>query len=51
MLTAELATGRPIILLDNANDKQQLVSASLASVLTTQSWTDRILGRTSVYPL
>lgn len=48
MLTAELATGRPIILLDNANDKQLLASASLASVLTTQSWTDRILGRTEM---
>ena len=48
MLTAELATGRPIILLDNANDKQSLASASLASVLTTQSWTDRILGRTEM---
>jgi len=48
MLTAELATGRPIILLDNANDKQSLASPSLASVLTTQSWTDRILGRTEM---
>ncbi len=48
MLTAELTTGRPIILLDNANDKQSLASASLASVLTTQSWTDRILGRTEM---
>jgi len=44
MLTAELMKGRPIILLDNANDRKQLHSSSLASVLTSVRWTDRKLG-------
>jgi hypothetical protein len=44
MLTAELMKGRPIVLLDNANDRKQLHSSSLASVLTSIRWTDRKLG-------
>jgi len=44
MLTAELMRGRSIILLDNANDRKQLHSSSLASVLTSFRWTDRKLG-------
>ena len=44
MLTAELMKGRPIVLLDNANDRKQLHSSSLASVLTSVRWTDRKLG-------
>jgi DNA primase catalytic core len=48
MLTAELSKARPIVLLDNANEKQMLTAASLTSVLTTLSWTDRILGRTEM---
>ena len=36
--------GRPIILLDNANDRKQLRSSSLASELTSVRWTDRKLG-------
>jgi DNA primase catalytic core len=48
MLTAELSKARPIILLDNANEKLTLASAPLASVLTSTSWTDRILGRTQM---
>ena len=44
MLTAELMKGRPIILLDNANDRKQMHSSSLASVLTSVRWTDRKLG-------
>jgi DNA primase catalytic core len=48
MLTAELSKARPIILLDNANEKLTLAAAPLASVLTSTSWTDRILGRTQM---
>jgi hypothetical protein len=51
MLTAELAKARPIILLDNAREGATLASAPLASVLTTTSWTDRILGKTEVITL
>jgi DNA primase len=44
MITAELITGRPIILLDNLNEKRKLDSSALASVVTQSTWTDRILG-------
>ena len=33
MITAELVTGRPIILLDNLSDKRTLESSALASVM------------------
>ncbi|WP_434345657.1 CHC2 zinc finger domain-containing protein [Myxococcus virescens] len=45
-ITAELALARPLILLDNANEKATLSSAALAAVLTSTSWTDRLLGKT-----
>lgn len=48
MLTAELAKAQPIILLDNANEKATVAANALASLLTTTSWTDRILGRTEM---
>ena len=48
MVTAELMKGRPIILLDNASDRRQLYSSSLASVLTTVRWTDRKLGQSAM---
>ena len=48
MLTAELMKGRPIILLDNANDRRQLHSSALASVLTSVRWTDRKLGESAM---
>ena len=48
MLTAELAKAQPIVLLDNAHEKGTLEANALASVLTTTSWTDRILGRTEM---
>lgn len=51
MLTAELMRGRPAILLDNANDRKQLHSSSLASVLTSIRWTDRKLGESSMASL
>ena len=44
MITAELRRGLPVILLDNADDRSQLHSPALASVLTSVEWTDRILG-------
>ena len=47
-LTSELATGRPIIVLDNADDRQTLHSPSLASVITAETWTDRVLGKTNM---
>jgi hypothetical protein len=48
MVTAELMKGRPIILLDNANDRRQLYSSSLAAVLTSVRWTDRKLGQSAM---
>jgi hypothetical protein len=48
MVTAELMKGRPIILLDNANDRRQLYSSALASVLTSVRWTDRKLGQSAM---
>ena len=44
MLTAELISGRPIILLDNVSDKKKLDSPALASIITAPRWTDRFLG-------
>jgi len=44
MITAELASARPIVLLDNLSEKRVLDSPSLASLLTTPVWRDRILG-------
>ena len=48
MVTAELMKGRSIILLDNANDRRQLYSSSLAAVLTSVRWTDRKLGQSAM---
>jgi hypothetical protein len=53
-LTAALSQARPIILLDNVDydaTKSHLDSRSLASVLTSTVWTDRILGRTQMTSL
>jgi hypothetical protein len=44
MITAELLKARPIVLLDNADERKKLHSPSLASVLTAVRWTDRLLG-------
>lgn len=51
MLTAELIKSRPIILLDNASERKKLDSPSLASMLTSTWWTDRILGETRMVRL
>lgn len=44
MATAELMKAKPIILLDNASEKKKLDSPSLCSILTSTTWTDRLLG-------
>ena len=51
MITAELMKARPIVLLDNANDRKKLHSPSLASVLTAVRWTDRLLGESKMVSL
>jgi DNA primase len=51
MITAELVTGRPMILIDNLNEKRVLDSSALASVVTQPTWTDRILGLTRMLDL
>lgn len=45
-LTAELMRGRPIILLDNldSSGRSMLHSSTLAAMLTTPLWSDRIVG-------
>jgi len=44
MLTAELRLGRPIILLDNVDERSEVNSPALAAALTSDIWTDRVLG-------
>jgi hypothetical protein len=44
-ITSALVKGSPVVFIDNIAHK--LDSESLAAVLTTTSWTDRILGQTS----
>jgi 5S rRNA maturation endonuclease (ribonuclease M5) len=51
MLTAELSRGRPIILLDNTDERKKLDCPSLASVVTSETWTDRLLGKTAMLTL
>jgi hypothetical protein len=51
LITAELSKGRPLILLDNAKERKLLECSALAAVLTTESWTDRILGQTAMTTL
>jgi DNA primase catalytic core len=48
MLTSELLMARPLVLLDNAKDMKAISSPALAAVLTSRSWTDRILGRSEM---
>jgi DNA primase catalytic core len=50
-LTAELAKGSPIILLDNAKERKVLDSSALASVLTAPTWRARILGKSEIVVL
>lgn len=46
-ITAELTTGRPIVLFDNAKEGRTIDSPALASLLTNERWNDRKLGETS----
>lgn len=49
VITAELTKARSVILLDNISG--MLISDSLAAVLTSTKWTDRILGETCTISL
>jgi hypothetical protein len=51
MITAELMTGRQIIFIDNLSEKRKLDSAALASVVTQEWWTDRLLGESTMLRL
>ncbi|MCA9557831.1 MAG: toprim domain-containing protein [Myxococcales bacterium] len=51
MVTAELTQARPVILLDNLPEKRSLDSSTLAAVLTSDPWTDRLLGETRMLSL
>jgi hypothetical protein len=48
-VTSLLVPGPPIVLLDNVH--QAIDSASIASVLTTTVWEDRLLGKTQILRL
>jgi len=48
-ITAILARAQPLILLDNVKDG--LDSAQLASALTAETWSDRLLGQTKMIDL
>jgi hypothetical protein len=50
-LTAELAKGSPIILLDNVRERKVLDSSALASALTAPTWRARILGKSEIIVL
>lgn len=50
-LTAQLARGKPIILLDNISEHKKLESQALASILVHRWWEDRILGQTEMIRL
>jgi len=47
-LTSLLLTGRPLLVLDNAKQQRNVDSSTLAALLTSTSWSDRILGRTEI---
>ena len=49
MITSELLTERPLVLLDNLG--KRVDSVSLASVLTAERWTDRLLGKSQMLSL
>ena len=51
MLTAELAGGKQLILLDNVSEKRVLDSPPLAAMLTSDVWRDRVLGETRMVSL
>jgi hypothetical protein len=49
-LGSELSTGRPLLVLDNADNKRRLDSSALASATTMWPvWTDRLLGHIKMF--
>ncbi len=48
-ITARLSQGQGLIIIDNID--KRLVSSSLASVLTSEIWNDRVLGQSSTITL
>jgi len=51
MVTAELTKARPIVLLDNLPERRSLDSSALAAVVTSDPWTDRVLGESRMVSL
>lgn len=49
LITARLTQGQGLIIIDNVD--KRLVSGSLASVLTSETWNDRILGQSTTITL
>jgi DNA primase len=45
LLTTELVKGRPLVLLDNADERKPIQSGVLASVTTAEIWGNRQLGK------
>lgn len=49
-LGSELSSGRPLLVLDNADNKRPLDSSALASATTMwPTWTDRLLGQIKMF--
>lgn len=49
LITARISQGQGLIIIDNVD--KRLVSGSLASVLTTEVWSDRVLGQSATITL
>lgn len=49
LITARLSQGQGLIIIDNVD--KRLVSGSLAAVLTSETWEDRILGQSAMIKL
>lgn len=49
LITARLTQGQGLIIIDNVD--KRLVSSSLASVLTSETWNDRVLGQSNTITL
>ena len=50
-LTAELIKAGPIVVIDNAKEGRIIDSQALTSLLTTEAWRNRILGKTEMIVL
>ena len=51
MITSELISGRPLVLIDNLSQWRTVSSSALAAVLTAETWTDRLLGKSQMLSL